>query len=158
MNQPFETQPGVEPFPYNLPPWRARFELRSPDGRWLAKMTKTQEFLMSSPREGVLEIVGPMRFNISRCMPAFVWSEDSRILAVPQWRVWARLGQRLLLVAVDAGQVFRSRRTFKLFIPERFSEGMLVGSDLPLSEPSPVSVSVAEMMATSSVSRLRAEK
>jgi hypothetical protein len=78
---------------------------------------------MSNPTWGMLCISsGP---HIERCNPSFVWSDDSRYLAVPQFYGFFRR-QRLLIVALEEKRVFASYERAWYFQPESFSRGQLL--------------------------------
>lgn len=92
------------PWPYNLPIWRSFYRATSPDGRRVAQIDPALEMGMSNPTSGLLCVTsGP---HIERCSPSFVWSDDSRYLAVPQFSGF--LGRARLLV-VSFGREARIR-------------------------------------------------
>jgi hypothetical protein len=80
---------------------------------------------MGNPTSGVLCLSNGL--HLLRCNPSFVWSDDSRYLAVPQFfqylGVFAR--QRLLIVAMEKRTVYASRRTAYYFQPDTFHSGDL---------------------------------
>jgi hypothetical protein len=118
-------------WPYNLPIWRDSFRAASPDGRFAAEIDPACEVSMSDPTSGILCIPGLL--HIEHCNPSFIWSSDSRYLAVP--RFFARFGllqrQRLLLVDVLVRRVYASKETACYFQPESFVEGRLVVTKEP---------------------------
>lgn len=93
---------AAEPYPYNQPPWRRFHEAVSPDGRWHAKMENAVETYMSGPTIGILSISDIL--EVPDCSPTFLWSDDSRYLAVPQWKYFLRRRQRLLIADMDQTQ------------------------------------------------------
>lgn len=111
------------PWPYNLPIWRSFYRATSPDGRRVAQIDPALERGMSNPTSGLLCVTsGP---HIERCSPSFVWSDDSRYLAVPQFSGF--LGRaRLLVVSFEEKGVFASKITAWHFQPETFSGGQLL--------------------------------
>ena len=88
----------------------------------MALIDPAYEVSMGNPTAGMLCISsGP---HIERCNPSFLWSDDSRYLAVPQFfGLLAR--QRLLIVAFEDKRVFASKEKAWFFQPESFSCGQL---------------------------------
>lgn len=113
-------------WPYNLPIWRRYHRVVSPDGKLVARIDPAYEVSMGNPTAGML-CVSP-GLHIPRCNPSFVWSDDSRFLAVPQFFNW--LGwftrQRLLVVDFGGKQVYTSKMTAWYFQPETFINGTLL--------------------------------
>jgi hypothetical protein len=79
-----ETHMLDEPFPYNLPIWRRSHVAVSPDGLLTATLYG-REVSMGNPTIGTLNLSNGI--GIANCNPSFVWSEDSRYLAVPPFRL-----------------------------------------------------------------------
>src|SRR6185312_17288716 len=83
---------------------------------------------MSNPTSGTLCVSNGL--HISCCNPSFVWSDDSRFLAVPQY--FRRLGwftrQRLLVVDFNQHRAYASGLTTWYFQPEAFKGETLVVS------------------------------
>src|SRR4051794_22171461 len=118
-------------WPYNLPIWRRYYRAASPDGKFLACIDPAWEVSMSNPTSGTLCLSrGP---HIARCNPSFVWSDDSRFLAVPQY--FSRFGlftrQRLLVIAMADRQIYASKKSAWYFQPATFLGGMLIVSVNP---------------------------
>jgi len=83
---------------------------------------------MSDPTFGMLCVSSEL--HIDRCNPSFIWSDDSRFLAVPQFFLrfgWLRR-QRVLIVAFEERRVYASRASTMYFQPESFVRGHLVVS------------------------------
>ena len=113
-------------WPYNLPIWRRSFSLASPDGRTTAEISDAVEISMSNPTIGTLVISTGV--TIENCNPSFIWSDDSRYLAVPQYsrnRLFGIGKQRLVVVDVAARRAWRSRKLAYYIQPETFSDGRL---------------------------------
>ncbi|MDA3916912.1 MAG: hypothetical protein PF690_08065 [Deltaproteobacteria bacterium] len=121
-------------FPYNLPIWRDKFQLDSPDGKWAAKIFRASEVSMGNPTIGTLELSNG--FKLDRCNPSFIWSDDSRYLVIPQY--FSRFGlfrrQHLILIDVVDGCVKESKKTACYFQPESFLDGQLVVTEEPFSD------------------------
>lgn len=122
-------------WPYNLPIWRPAFRASSPDGRQVAEIDRTREISMGNPTYGTLQLSAGLQLEF--CNPSFLWSTDSRYLAVPQF--FARFGafrrQRLLVIDVQGRSVFASRDFAFYFQPKSFSNGRLVVTKNPFSRP-----------------------
>jgi len=90
-----------------------------------AEIKDAREHSMSNPTVGTLEFSTGL--ELKRCNPAFIWSEDSRYVAAPQWvrRFGLFLRQRLLVIDVRASAVFVSPFTYWLIQPRKFTRGKL---------------------------------
>lgn len=88
---------------------------------------------MSNPTRGTLHLSNGM--VIDDCNPAFLFSEDSRYLAVPHWHLAGGLfrRQRLLVVDLALRQCFISRQSWWLVQPESFSCNGLATTANPTS-------------------------
>lgn len=110
-------------WPYNLPIWRRFYRSVSPDGQRVAQIDPAYEVSMGNPTSGLLCVTGGP--HLERCNPSFVWSDDSRHLAVPQFYGFFNR-QRLLIVAFEEKCIFRSNEREWYFQPESFSGGQLL--------------------------------
>ena len=97
---------------------------------------------MSNPTRGTL-LVSPSESDDSRplltldgCNPSFLWSDDSRYLAVPRyhlrWKLFRR--QRLVVIDVEDHQLFETAAATYYFQPESFQAGTLVAALNPHAE------------------------
>jgi len=118
-------------WPYNLPIWRSAHRATSPDGRYIAEINPAYEVSMGNPTCGTLLLSTGLK--LGKCNPSFLWSSDSRYLAVPQ--VFDRFGifqrQRLIVIDVDGQTAFASPDVTYYFQPESFSDGRLVVTKNP---------------------------
>lgn len=118
-------------WPYNLPIWRKSHRAGSPDGRFVAEIDPAYEVSMGNPTMGVLRLSAGL--VLERCNPSFVWSEDSRYLAVP--RYYSRLGlfrrQRMIVIDTRLRRIHASNETAYYFQPESFSRGRLLATKNP---------------------------
>lgn len=116
---------GEQPFPYNLPIFRSSHSAPSPDGKLVAEIKEAREVGMSDPTAGTLHISNGIR--VERCNPSFVWSDDSKYLALPQWayKFGVLLGQQLLVIDAGARQSYRFRWYWGILQPEGFMSGRL---------------------------------
>jgi hypothetical protein len=138
-----------EKWPYNLPIWRRSFRLSSPDGRITAEIANAVEVSMSNPTIGTLVLSTGL--TIENCNPSFVWSDDSKYLAVPQYsRNWI-LGigkQRLVVVDVAEQKGWRSRKLACYIQPETFCEGHLTVTIEPARKTRTVTYDVPWILKT----------
>ena len=90
---------------------------------------------MSNPTMGTLKLTDGL--SVDSCNPSFIWSDDSRYLAVPQWRfaMGFQLKQRLLIVDVQEKIVFGSRPLGWYVLPLAFEHGFLTVSSNPTRAP-----------------------
>ncbi len=111
--------------PYAQPRFRTSHKATSPDGRLTAEIASAFEVSMSEPTSGTLRISNGL--VVEKCNPSFLWSDDSRYLAVPQWKYWYGLlpGQHLLVIDASARRAYRSPWRWGVFQPERFASGTL---------------------------------
>ncbi len=114
-----------EPYPYNTPPWRRSHTETSPNGSVIAAIDKAFEHSMSNPTVGTLRTSDGL--ELPNCNPAFIWSDNSRFLAVPQWcrRFGIFRRQRLAIVDVEDRAVYLSASTYWLLLPKSFHGGRL---------------------------------
>jgi hypothetical protein len=116
-----------KPPPLDRPHWRGSHRAVAPDGSLVAEIAQAMEHSMSNPTAGTLRVSDGL--ELPNCSPAFLWSDDSRYLAVPQWeRVGLfRTGLRQRLVIVDAGPrtLYVSPFAGWLLLPRTFEQGKL---------------------------------
>jgi hypothetical protein len=119
------TQVPVETYPYDTPPWRSSHKEISPDGAVVAAIDQAFEHSMSNPTVGSLRTSDGL--ELTSCNPAFIWSDDSRFLAVPRWcrRFGLFRRQRLAIVDVVARVAYVSPFTYWLLLPKTFERGRL---------------------------------
>ena len=112
--------------PYDLPIYRDFHRAVSPDGKLVAKIDPANEVAMSAPTSGFLCVSNGL--HADRCNPSFIWSDDSRFLAVPQF--FERFGlfrrQRLLVIDFQRHIVHISKAAVYCCQPESFIAGRLV--------------------------------
>lgn len=115
-----------EPWPYNLPIFRRAHKASSPDGKIVAEIEVAVELGMSNPTCGRLRLSSGLQLD--GCNPSFIWSDDSRYLAVP--RFFVRFGffrrQRIVVVDTVDRKALASPETAVYYQPESFSDGLLV--------------------------------
>ena len=77
-------------WPYNLPIWRRAHRASSPDAQIVAEIDAAYEISMGNPTCGTLRLSTGL--ELERCNPSFIWSDDSRYLAVPRYFNRAAMG------------------------------------------------------------------
>ena len=123
-------------WPYNLPIWQRSLHLESPDGTMWAEIKDAAEVSMGNPTMGTLVVSTGL--VVERCNPSFVWSDDSRLLAVAQYTSnW--LGgtgkQRLLIVNVRENTAWRSPKLAYYVQPESFQNNKVSVTINPFRKP-----------------------
>jgi hypothetical protein len=115
----------TRPASLDRPHWRTSHRAVAPNGSLIAEIAHAMEHSMSNPTVGTLRITDGL--ELQKCSPAFLWSDDSRYLAVPQWhwRFVSGLRQRLVIVDVEYRTVYTSRFTGCLLLPKTFDQGKL---------------------------------
>ena len=135
-----------EEWPYNLPIWRRHHSEVSPDGTDSAEIKEAREVSMSNPTCGTLESQSGLR--IENCSPSFMWSEDSRYLAAPEF--FSRYGllrrQRMVIVDMKERKGYRSPEIAYYFQVERFEDGILKATKEPFKNKERVSWSVPDCL------------
>ena len=114
-----------ESWPYNLPIFRRSHRAFSPDGEDWAEISKAFEVSMSNPTCGTLQTKSGLK--LENCSPSFIWSDDSRYLAVPLF--FHRFGifqrQRMAIIDMKNRYGFLSSKIAFYFQPEAFYAGIL---------------------------------
>ena len=131
-------------FPYNLPIWRDHFKLTSPDGKLVAEISRATESSMGNPTIGTLTLSNG--FELSRCNPSFIWSDDSCYLVVPHYfkRFGLFLRQKIIVIDTHSNQLFASKKTTCYFQPESFQHGKLVVIAEPHEDANKIEWSIPE--------------
>ncbi|SRR6266481_29351 len=136
-------------WPYNLPIWRRSYRALSPDNRYIAEINPAWEVSMGNPTYGTLCLSAGL--HLQKCNPSFLWSADSRYLAVPQF--YTRFGlfrfQHLLIVDIKERRVFQSTATAYYFQPESFSDGKLLVTKNPFRKRTAISLRIPDDIQTS---------
>lgn len=136
-----------EPWPYNLPIFRREHRASSPDGKIVAEIQEAFELGMSNPTSGTLRLSTGLQLD--RCNPSFIWSDDSRYLAVP--RYFIRLGifrrQRMVVIDTVERKALASAEATFYYQPESFSDGLLVVTREPTRSATRVMWRIPEQLA-----------
>ena len=138
-----------EKWPYNLPIWRRSFRLASPDGKVTAEIANAVEVSMSNPTIGTLILSTGQA--IENCNPSFVWSGDSRYLAIPLDSRSRLLGvgkQRLVIIDIAEHKAWRSEKLAYYIQPETFCEGRLTLTIEPARKAKTVTYEVPGILDT----------
>ena len=107
----------------NRPHWRTAHRAVSPNGFLVAEIAQAMEHSMSNPTVGTLRISDGL--ELQQCSPAFIWSDDSRYLAIPRWVRNFASGrrQRLVIVDVEQRKIYTSPFSRLLLLPVTFERG-----------------------------------
>ncbi len=111
----------TDPWPYNLPIFRRNHRAPSPDGSDCAEITGAYEVSMSNPTCGTLHTTSGL--VLEYCSPSFVWSDDSRYLAVPQFFMRLKIFrlQRMVIIDTRTRIGYRSPEVAYYYQPENFT-------------------------------------
>ena len=126
---PVNTEPPISPWSYSAC-------LDSPDGEFTAKFEYASEVCQGGPTYGVVTLSNGMTFD--SCNPSFVWSTDSKYLAVPQWTHYRE--QRLLVINAVQGTFELLPEVFQVLELHTFTCGVVEGIDSPVYKPRRVSI------------------
>jgi hypothetical protein len=121
--------------------WDYSLYLTSPDGQITAVIDPASEFGQGSPTTGTLKLSNGLTFE--SCNPSAVWSDDSKFLAVPQWRTVQR--QRILVISIEQGIVGYTADIFEVLELHSFSAGKIKGTDLPGYKPREIEIDLSEI-------------
>ena len=121
--------------------WDYSLHLTSPDGQITAVIGKASEFGQGSPTTGTLKLSNGLTFK--SCNPSAVWSDDSKFLAVPQWRTTQR--QRILVISIERATFGYTADIFSVLELHSFSGGKIKGIDSPVYKPHEVEIDLSEI-------------
>lgn len=122
--------------------WDYSLHLTSPDGLVTAVIDDASEVGQGgAPTYGTLKLSNGLTFE--GCNPSAVWSDDSKFLAVPQWRVVPR--QRILVISIEQATVGYTADIFSLLELHSFSAGKIKGIDLPGYKPREIEIDLSEI-------------
>jgi hypothetical protein len=119
-----------------ISPWDTSVTLPSPDGRLTAAIEDAREVGMGAPTRGRLVLSNGMA--LADCNPSMAWSEDSRLLAVPQWvevQGSNAPGQRLAVVDPVNRRVGYAEGLYRVLEVHSFSGGVIRCVDSPAHHP-----------------------
>ena len=121
--------------------WDYSLNLTSPDGRITAVIDEASEFGQGSPTIGILKLSNGLTFE--KCNPSAVWSDDSKFLAVPQWK--ATQQQRILVISIEQATFGYTADIFSLLELHSFSRGKIKGIDSPAYKPREIEIDLSEI-------------
>ncbi len=132
---------------YPISPWSDSADRISPDGCYRAIICEAGEVGMGAPTSGTLVISdnfhgGCVHARLESCNPSFVWSSDSRALAVPQWTPTRQ--QRMCIISVPTGSVRTVPNEFRVLELHAFEQGVVRGVDSPVYMPRHFELSVED--------------
>jgi tetratricopeptide (TPR) repeat protein len=125
-----------------ISPLATSAEQVSPNGKLTAAMRNGKEIGWGDPVSGTLEISSGVM--VPDCSPSFVWSDDSRYLAVPQWTESMR--QRILIIRISDGSIHAASGEYNMLRLESFQNGIITGVDSPAHAQHPVEVAVTGIL------------
>lgn len=121
--------------------WDSSLNLTSPDGQITAVIDNASEFGQGSPTNGILKLSNGLTFE--NCNPSAVWSDDSKFLAVPQWK--ATQQQRILVISIEQATFGYTTDIFSLLELHSFSAGKIKGIDSPAYKPREIEIDLSEV-------------
>jgi hypothetical protein len=121
--------------------WDYSLNLTSPDGQITAVIDEASEFGQGSPTIGILELSNGLTFD--NCSPSAVWSDDSKFLAVPQWK--ATQQQRILVISTEQATFGYPAAIFSVLELHSFSGGKIKGIDSPGYKPREIEIELSEV-------------
>ena len=133
----------TEEFPYNLPIWRRTHSAESPDKKIMAEINPAYEVSMGNPTYGNLILSNGL--NINDCNPSFIWSDNSKYLAVSQYTTnWlGGIGkQRLLIVDIHQQLSWQSAKLGYYIQPETFENEKLTITVNPFKNPKTITYKI----------------
>lgn len=133
-------------WPYNLPIWQRSLSLESPNRTMWAEIDNAGEVSMGNPTIGTLILSTGV--EIENCNPSFIWSDNSKYLAVPQYtfnRFWGRGKQKLLVINVIESSAWLSPKLAHYMQPKTFRGGKVTVTLNPFHKPKDKEFSVEPM-------------
>src|SRR5688572_16755826 len=121
--------------------WDPSLNLTSPDDQITAVIDDGHEFGQGSPTIGRLKLSNGLIFE--GCSPSAVWSNDSKFLAVPQWKRTQR--QRILVISIEQASFGYTADIFSVLELHSFSGGKIKGIDSPGYKPPEIEVDMSEI-------------
>jgi len=120
-----------------ISPWDLFARRLSSDGRYDATFNDANEIAMGGPSLGTLRVRDKKDERLIVEMPgvgaSFVWSSDSRAIAVPHWTKIK--DQRLRIVRIPSGEFDESKDEYSVLQLESFDDYRLIGVDSPIYLP-----------------------
>lgn len=101
-----------------------------------AEIKDASEVSMGNPTIGTLVLSNGLK--VEKCNPSFIWSDDSRFLAVAQYTSNWLTGtgrQKLLIVNVLENSAWRSPKLAYYVQPESFKDGKVSVTVNPFAKP-----------------------
>ena len=129
IGDPVSTEPPISPWSYSA-------VIVSPDGKFTAEFKYGSEVCQGGPTYGLVTLSNGMTFD--GCNASFVWSTDSKYLAVPQWTHYRE--QRLLVINAERMTFELLPEIFQVLELHSFADGVVEGIDSPVYKPKPVRI------------------
>ena len=122
--------------------WSYESTIMSPNGILTASVVNANEIAMGAPTSGTLKLSTGFVFN--NCNPSFVWSDDSRFIAVPIWQ--SNRSQRLAIINVENGKITHHKKKFRVLELCSFIGGVVSGIDSPIYKPERIELNLSEII------------
>ncbi|WP_415753787.1 hypothetical protein [Pseudomonas leptonychotis] len=122
--------------------WSYESTIKSPNGIFTASIVNANEIAMGAPTSGTLKLSTGFAFN--NCNPSFVWSDDSKFIAVPVWQ--GNRSQRLAIINVEDGKINYHETKFRVLELSSFIKGVVSGIDSPIYKPKKVELKLCQII------------
>lgn len=132
VDDPVSTQTPISP-------WSYAAVLVSPNGESTATFEYGGEVCQGGPTYGLVTLSNGMTFD--GCNASFIWSMDSKYLAVPQWTHYRE--QRLLVINAVQRTFRLLPQIFQVLELHSFTDDLVEGIDSPVYKPKPVRIKTA---------------
>ena len=120
-----------------ITPWENYAKAISPDGHYVATFDDADEIAMGGPTRGTLTVhainsADPLVI-LTNAGSAFVWSSDSKAIAVPRWTATRK--QQICVLWVPGGEIDQWEPEYSVLQLESFIDYRIVGVDSPIYHP-----------------------
>ena len=122
--------------------WSYENTFISPNGIWTASVVNANEIAMGAPTSGTLKL--STGFVFENCNPSFVWSDDSRFVAVPVWQ--SNRSQKLAIIKVENSKFIYYKKSFRVLELSSFIGGVVSGIDSPIYKPEKFELNLSEII------------
>ena len=99
--------------------------LKSPNGKYEAKVVMAGEIGMGSATSGLLIISNGIK--IDKCNTSMAWSEDSKFLVIPKWSNDYK--QKILMINIEEFKIYETPDIYNVIEIEEIKHGKIIGID-----------------------------
>ena len=131
----------------------------SADKNYIAEIDPACEISMGNPTQGTLTLSNGL--SLPKCSPSFIWSDDSRFLAVSQFTSHWFFGtgkQRLLIIDVANKRGWQSDKLAYYIQPDSFFDGDITVTLNPAHKAKMMTFSIPEDLGEFSVMTFSSNK